>query len=212
MKAMARDSARLAVQARDAARSKLWTQTVLAPVVSSMLFILVFGLSLGGRIKQVGDVDYDVFIVPGLITMAMAQAAFANNASTIFQARFDRYVNDVLSAPMKSWQMTLGYTVGGRRAGAGDRRVAAACSRVVLVGVPVRHPVRAGRRDGARPAAVRLAGAGGRHLRRDLGPHELHPEHRDPAAHLRRRRLLLGRACCPRRGRSCRTSTPSSTS
>ena len=76
--------------------SKLWTQTVLAPVVSSILFILVFGLSLGGRIKQVGDVDYEVFIVPGLITMAMVQAAFANNASTIFQARFDRYVNDVL--------------------------------------------------------------------------------------------------------------------
>ena len=93
--------------------SKLWTQTVLAPVVSSLLFILVFGLSLGGRIKQVGDVDYEVFIVPGLITMAMAQAAYANNASSIFQARFDRYINDVLSAPMRPWQMTLGYTVGG---------------------------------------------------------------------------------------------------
>jgi ABC-2 type transport system permease protein len=93
--------------------SKLWTQTVLAPVVSSMLFILVFGLSLGGRIKQVGDLDYEVFIVPGLITMGMVQAAFANNASTIFQARFDRYINDVLSAPMKPWQMTFGYTIGG---------------------------------------------------------------------------------------------------
>ena len=82
--------------------SKLWTQTVLAPIISSGLFIVVFGFSLSGRIKQVGDVDYDVFIVPGLITMAMAQAAYANNASTIFQARFDRYVNDVLSAPMRS--------------------------------------------------------------------------------------------------------------
>ena len=93
--------------------SKLWTQTVLAPVVSSMLFILVFGLSLGGRIKHVGDVDYEVFIVPGLITMGMVQAAFANNASTIFQARFDRYINDVMSAPMRSWHMTFGYTIGG---------------------------------------------------------------------------------------------------
>ena len=45
--------------------SKLWTQTILAPVVSSFLFILVFGLSLGGRIKQVGGFDYEVFIVPG---------------------------------------------------------------------------------------------------------------------------------------------------
>ncbi|MEJ7789411.1 MAG: hypothetical protein WKF29_05945, partial [Thermoleophilaceae bacterium] len=88
--------------------SKLWTQTVLAPVVSSMLFIVVFGLSLGDRIRETGGVHYEVFIVPGLIAMAMVQAAYANNASTIFQARSDRYVNDILSAPMHPWQMTLG--------------------------------------------------------------------------------------------------------
>jgi ABC-2 type transport system permease protein len=119
--------------------SKLWTQTVLAPVVSSMLFILVFGLSLGGRIKQVGEVDYEVFIVPGLITMGMVQAAFANNASTIFQARFDRYINDVLSAPMKSWQMTFGYTIGGivRALLIGISLLVLA---VVLVNVPIEHP------------------------------------------------------------------------
>jgi ABC-2 type transport system permease protein len=119
--------------------SKLWTQTVLAPVVSSILFILVFGLSLGGRIKQVGDVDYDVFIVPGLVTMGILQASFANNASTIFQARFDRYVNDVLSAPMRPWQMSFGFTIGGI-----VRALAIGLSLVVLslilVDVPVRHP------------------------------------------------------------------------
>ena len=93
--------------------SKLWSQTILASVVSSFLFILVFGLSLGGRIKQVDGVDYEVFIVPGLIAMAMVQAAYANNASTIFQGRSDRFINDVLSAPMKPWQMTAGYVIGG---------------------------------------------------------------------------------------------------
>jgi ABC-2 type transport system permease protein len=93
--------------------SKLWTQTVLAPIVSSLLFILVFGLSLGDRVRNVGTVEYDQFIVPGLIAMAMVQAAFANNASTVFQARFDRYINDILSAPMHPWQMTLGFVVGG---------------------------------------------------------------------------------------------------
>ena len=120
--------------------SKLWTQTVLAPVVSSLLFILVFGLSLGGRIRQVSDVDYEVFIVPGLVAMAMVQAAFANNASTIFQARSDRYVNDVLSAPMHPWQVTLGYLVGGvvRALAIG---VSLAVCAIVLVGVPVREPL-----------------------------------------------------------------------
>ena len=54
--------------------TKLWTQTMLAPVISSILFILVFGLSLGTRINEIWGFPYDVFIVPGLIAMAMAQA------------------------------------------------------------------------------------------------------------------------------------------
>jgi ABC-2 type transport system permease protein len=119
--------------------SKLWTQTVLAPVISSILFILVFGLSLGGRIDQVSEVDYEVFIVPGLITMGMVQAAYANNASSIFQARFDRYIHDVLSAPMRPWQMTLGYTVGGvfRALAIGLSLLLLA---VVIVDVPIERP------------------------------------------------------------------------
>ena len=93
--------------------SRLWTQTMLAPVVSSVLFIVVFGLSLGGRISGVGEVPYDVFIVPGLAAMAMAQAAYSNNSSSVFQARSDRYIHDVLAAPMRPWQMNLGLSVGG---------------------------------------------------------------------------------------------------
>ena len=93
--------------------SKLWTQTVLAPIISAELFIVVFGLSLGGRIKQIDGVPYKQFIVPGLIAMAMVQAAYSNNSSSIFQARSDRYINDVLSAPMQPWQMNLGFNVGG---------------------------------------------------------------------------------------------------
>lgn len=92
---------------------KLWTQTVAAPVLSSFLFILVFGLALGGRIKQIDGIDYDVFIVPGLITMAMVQATYSNNSSSVFQARFDRYLHDVLSAPMRHWEVNLGLSIGG---------------------------------------------------------------------------------------------------
>ncbi len=119
--------------------SKLWTQTVLAPVISSILFILVFGLSLGGRIDHVSGVDYEVFIVPGLITMGMVQAAYANNASSVFQARFDRYINDVLSAPMPTWQMNAGYVIGGvfRALLIGGSLLVLA---VLFVGLPVANP------------------------------------------------------------------------
>lgn len=120
--------------------AKLWTQTVLAPVVSSILFILVFGLSLGGRIDQIGGHEYEVFIVPGLIAMAMVQAAYNNNASTIYQARADRYVHDVLSAPMHAWQMNLGYNLGGivRAAAIG---VSLLVLSIPLTGVPVEEPL-----------------------------------------------------------------------
>ncbi len=120
--------------------SKLWTQTMLAPVVSSLLFILVFGLSLGSRIKEVSGFEYDVFIVPGLIAMAMAQAAYSNNSSSIFQARSDRYIDDVLAAPMHPWQMNLGLAIGGafRALLIGAALTALA---IPLTGAPVEEPL-----------------------------------------------------------------------
>jgi ABC-2 type transport system permease protein len=120
--------------------SKLWTQTMLAPVVSSILFILVFGLSLGTRIREVSGFEYEVFIVPGLIAMAMAQAAYSNNSSSIFQARSDRYIDDVLAAPMRPWQMNLGLTIGGafRAVLIG---VALGALAIPLTGAPVERPL-----------------------------------------------------------------------
>ena len=119
--------------------SKLWTQTVLAPIVSSTLFIVVFGLSLGGRIKQVEGFDYEVFIVPGLIAMTIVQQAYNNNASSIYQARSDRYVHDVLSAPMHPWQMNLGWNLGGVARGLVIGAGILACA-APLTGVPVEQP------------------------------------------------------------------------
>ncbi|MEA2222055.1 MAG: type transport system permease protein [Solirubrobacteraceae bacterium] len=130
----------LALSAREAERVlKLWTQTIAAPVLASFLFIVVFGLSLGGRIRQIGGVDYDVFIVPGLIAMGMAQAAYSNNSSSVFQARADRYINDVLSAPMRPWEVNLGLAVGGvvRALAIGGSLLLLA---VAVTDVPVREP------------------------------------------------------------------------
>src|SRR5919198_3673448 len=119
---------------------KLWTQTVAAPILSSFLFIAVFGLSLGGRIKHIDGVPYEVFIVPGLIAMAMIQATYANNSASVFQARFDRYLNDVLAAPMRPWEINLALSIGGVvRAlliGGGPPVCALA-----VVDVPIRHPL-----------------------------------------------------------------------
>lgn len=130
-----------ALSARETARVlKLWTQTIAAPILSSALFIVVFGLSLGDRIREIDGFPYDQYIVPGLIAMSMAQAAYTNNSASVFQARFDRYINDVLASPMRGWEVNLGLNLGGAiRAlliGAGLLAIA-----VPLTGVPVREPL-----------------------------------------------------------------------
>lgn len=119
---------------------RLWSQTVVAPVVSSLLFVIVFGLSLGSRISHVGGFDYEVFILPGLVAMAMLTAAYANNSSSIFQARSDRYIDDILAAPMLPWQVDVGLTVGGvvRALLIG---VALTAIGAPLLGVPIEEPL-----------------------------------------------------------------------
>jgi ABC-2 type transport system permease protein len=72
--------------------------------------------------------------------MAMIQAAYQNNSSSVFQARFDRYIHDVLAAPMRPWEMNLGMSVGGavRALLIGGGLLALAAP---LTGVPVEHPL-----------------------------------------------------------------------
>ena len=197
--------------------SKLWTQTVLAPVVSSLLFILVFGLSLGGRIRQVSDVDYEVFIVPGLIAMAMVQAAYANNASTIFQARV-RPLRErrPAPAPMRAVAGARSATTGRRR---GPRRSPSAsrwrfCAIPASSGVPVRAAPRAGRLAVALGLLV-LFGA----LGTVVGIYAETWDHTTFIANIVILPLAFvggafysRRAAPLARGRSCRTSTRSSTS
>jgi len=92
---------------------KLWMQTLTAPVVSSLLFIVVFGLALGDQIADVGGVPYKQFIVPGLIVQAVLTAAFSNNSSTVIQARMEGFINDVLASPLRWWEVNVGLAVGG---------------------------------------------------------------------------------------------------
>jgi ABC-2 type transport system permease protein len=81
-----------------------------------------------------------VFIVPGLVTMAMIQATYANNSASVFQARFDRYLNDVLAAPMRSWEVNFALSLGGvvRAVLIGGALLALAA---LVVDVPVQEPL-----------------------------------------------------------------------
>ena len=90
----------------------LWTQTLLPPVLTGVIFLAVFGGALGDRL-QVADTNYLRFILPGLLVMTVVAQAFANNSTSLFQAKNEGYIEDVLSSPMRPWQLLVGYMVGG---------------------------------------------------------------------------------------------------
>lgn len=91
----------------------IWTQTFLPQVVSAVIFLTIFGRALGGRIGPVEGVAYDAFILPGLLVVAVATQAFHNNASSLYQAKSEGYVDDLLTSPLRAWQLAAGYAAGG---------------------------------------------------------------------------------------------------
>ena len=104
--------------------SKVFTQTLLAPLVTSLLFLLVFSVAFGGTGRGIEGVPFLVFLAPGLIMMAITQNAFANTTSSIMIAKVQGCIVDVLMPPLSAAELTLGYAGGG-------------ITRGVLVGVTV---------------------------------------------------------------------------
>ncbi len=91
----------------------LWTQTLLPPVLTGVIFLAVFGGALGNQLGSVAGVDYLRFILPGLLVMTVAGQAFANNSTSLFQAKNEGYIEDVLTSPLRPWQLLAGYMSGG---------------------------------------------------------------------------------------------------
>jgi ABC-2 type transport system permease protein len=91
----------------------LWTQTIVPPVLTAVLFLAIFGGALGERIRQVEGIAYVDFILPGLLVMTVASQTFANNSTSLFQAKSEGYIEDVLTSPLRSWQLALAYMAGG---------------------------------------------------------------------------------------------------
>jgi ABC-2 type transport system permease protein len=127
----------------------LWTQTILPPAVTALLFLGVFGGALGQRIRQVEGLDYVAFILPGLLVMSTVGPAIANASTSLYQARAEGYVEDVLTSPLRPWQIVASYVAGSLV------RAWTAALAVAVVAAPftsgVSHPV---------PAALALALAG----------------------------------------------------
>ncbi|MEI6730447.1 MAG: ABC transporter permease [Pseudomonadota bacterium] len=92
---------------------KVMNQTLLAPVITTLLFLAVLTLSLGGHERFVDNVPYKNFITPGLIMMAIVQNAFSNTSSSLMLAKIQGVIIDLLMPPFTGAEITLGLTMGG---------------------------------------------------------------------------------------------------
>lgn len=90
----------------------VYTQTIVAPVVTTLLFYTVFMLAFGGVQREVGDISFLNFLAPGLIMMTMAQNAYANTSSSLVIAKVQGNIVDVLMPPLSSLELMIGYLTG----------------------------------------------------------------------------------------------------
>jgi len=92
---------------------KVFTQTICAPIVTTLLFYTIFSIALHDRVRVVSDVPFVVFLAPGLIMMAILQNSFQNCSSSIMVAKVQGNIVDVLMPPMSPLELICGYLGGG---------------------------------------------------------------------------------------------------
>lgn len=103
---------------------KVWNQTLIAPVVTTLLFLAILTLALGGAERHIGELPFPIFITPGLIMMAVVQNAFANTSSSFMLQKFQGVIIDLLMPPLSAFEITFSMMMGG-------------ITRGVLVGITV---------------------------------------------------------------------------
>jgi ABC-2 type transport system permease protein len=98
---------------REMVRSlKIINQVIWPPIITTVLYVTIFGLALGSRIKNVQGVSYAEFLIPGLIMLQVIDSSYAECSSSVFQGRFMNSIQELLIAPMSAAEMVFGYIFG----------------------------------------------------------------------------------------------------
>ena len=90
---------------------KVATQTVAAPILTAMLYLLIFGHVLEGRVQVYSGVSYTAFLIPGLVMMSVLQNAFANSSSSLIQSKITGNLVFVLLTPLSHWEIFSAYVL-----------------------------------------------------------------------------------------------------
>ncbi|MEL6991030.1 MAG: ABC transporter permease [Pseudomonadota bacterium] len=90
----------------------VWTQTLLAPLVTAGLFIVIFSIAIGPRRGDVMGLDFTTFIAPGILMMTVIQNCFANTSSSIIVSKVQGNIVDTLMPPLSAMELVIGYLAG----------------------------------------------------------------------------------------------------
>ena len=90
---------------------KVINQVIWPPIITTILYVLVFGLGLGSRVQSVDGVPYAAFLIPGLIMLQVIDQTYGEASSSLFQSRFLNAIQEMLIAPMSALEIVSGFVV-----------------------------------------------------------------------------------------------------
>ncbi|MBV8726639.1 MAG: ABC transporter permease [Candidatus Eremiobacteraeota bacterium] len=91
---------------------KIINQVIWPPIITTLLYVFIFGLALGSRIKSVQGVSYAAFLIPGLIMLQVIDSSYGECSSSVFQGRFMNSIQEMLIAPMSALEIVAGFILG----------------------------------------------------------------------------------------------------
>lgn len=93
--------------------ARIWTQTLLPPIITQTLYFVIFGKFIGSQVGDVAGISYMAFLVPGLVMMAVINSSYGNVVSSFFGAKFQRNIEELMVAPVRNSVIVAGYVTGG---------------------------------------------------------------------------------------------------
>lgn len=119
--------------------ARLAAQTIAPPVIMTSLFVIIFGYSLGGQIESISGFRYILYILPGLAGMGTITNSYSNTSTSLYMARIDRSIENILVAPLSNLKIVTAFVIGGVTRGLVVGVVTVAVA-VLLTGLRIEHP------------------------------------------------------------------------
>lgn len=93
--------------------TKIVNQVIWPPIISTLLYSFIFGISLGSKISEIEGIPYLHFLIPGLIMMSIIENSYSEGSASLFINKFLNNLQDILAAPLSSFEVISGYVLGG---------------------------------------------------------------------------------------------------